>query len=312
MAPATTTTAQVPAVPTTGDYSLADVEAADPEVVFADGFHYLYATNVATPFGVFVHLPTWRSEDLMEWEWVGNTMPELGPWAEAGNTWAPGVIQVGDLWIAYYTARVAGTTADPAFPAGEQCIGTAVADSPEGPFVDSSDAPLVCQHELGGSIDASPYRDADGSLWLTYKSDSNAPHVGGTARLFSQQLSSDGLELVGSPNQLVVADQAWEMPLIENPDFVRGPDGNLWLSYSAAWWGDSSYKTGLAQCDSPAGGCTKGGPWISTDAALTGPGGLSFFDHDGVTVAALHSWNAGVTFDEGGFRQLAVASVDWS
>ena len=62
----------------------------------------------------------------------------------------------------------------------------------------------------------------------------------------------------------------------------------------------------------PAIAALKGGPWISTDAALTGPGGLSFFDHDGVTVAALHSWNAGVTFDEGGFRQLAVASVDWS
>ena len=288
--------------------SLADFEAADPEIV-ADGADiYLYSTNTFV-FGNPLNLPV-RKLEFPEWKHYGDTMPELGSWAEKGNTWAPGVHEVDGRWVVYYTARVAGTTDDPAFPAGEQCIGVAVADEPTGPFVDSSDAPFICQHDLGGSIDASPFTDVDGSMWLTWKSDSNAPHIGGVSRLYSQQLSADGLGLVGSPTVILVADRAWEQPLIENPEFVRRSDGKLMLTYSAGWWAGSSYSTGTAFCASPMGGCVKAGQWLTTGDGLVGPGGASFLTIGDSRFVAFHTWHDGAVFNEWGIRSLAFAAVD--
>ena len=104
--------------------SLTDFEAADPEIV-ADGVDiYLYSTNTFV-FGNPLNLPV-RKLEFPEWKHHGDAMPKLGSWAEKGNTWAPGVHEVDGRWVVYYTARVAGTTDAPAFPAGEQCIGVAL------------------------------------------------------------------------------------------------------------------------------------------------------------------------------------------
>ena len=297
----------MPGVPSA--VSLSDFEAADPEIVVDGEDIYLYSTNtfVFNPLNLPVHLHKMESH---EWWFLGDAMPDLGSWAEEGNTWAPGVHEVDGRWVVYYTARVAGTTGDPAFPAGEQCIGVAVADKPKGPFVDSSDAPFICQHDLGGSIDASPFTDVDGTMWLSWKSDSNAPHVGGVSRLYSQQLTADGLGLVGSPTVLMVADQAWERPLIENPDFVRRSDGTLMLTYSAGWWANSSYSTGMALCKSPAGGCVKTGQWLTTGDGLVGPGGASFLTVGESRFVAFHTWHDGTVFSKGGFRSMVFAAVD--
>ena len=114
--------------------------------MIADGdTFYAYTTN-----GDAGNMPVIRSADLHTWEAVGDAMPELATWVFAGRTWAPGVIAVDDSFIAYYTAAQLGT--------GLQCVGRAIADDPEGPFVDDSDEPLVCQEDEGGSIDASPFR----------------------------------------------------------------------------------------------------------------------------------------------------------
>jgi len=288
--------------------SLTDFEAADPELVVDGADIYLYSTNTFV-FGNPLNLPV-RKLEFPEWKHYGDAMPELGSWAEEGNTWAPGVHEVDGRWVVYYTARVAGTTDDPAFPAGEQCIGVAVADEPSGPFVDSFDTPFVCQHDLGGSIDASPFTDVDGSMWLTWKSDSNAPHIGGVSQLHSQQLTADGLGLVGLPTVILVVDQSWEQPLIENPDFVRHSDGTLMLAYSAGWWAGRSYSTGTALCTSPAGGCVKAGQWLTTTHDLVGPGGASFLTIGGSQFVAFHTWHGGAVFNEGSFRSLVFAAVD--
>ena len=70
----------------------------------------------------------------------------------------------------------------------------AVAANPKGPFVDSRTEPLVCQTDQGGTIDASPFRDADGKLYLYYKSDGNA--VGKRTIIWGQRLSDDGQDRV--------------------------------------------------------------------------------------------------------------------
>ena len=63
-------------------------------------------------------------------------------------------------------------------------------DPAEGPFEDHPEAPLVCQRELGGSIDPYPYRDADGRLYLFWKNDGNC--CAQPVHLWVQPLADDG------------------------------------------------------------------------------------------------------------------------
>ncbi len=124
--------------------------------------YYGYSTNSAN-----ANIQYARSFDLANWERQGDALPALPTWAAPnfGLTWAPGVIQIEDTFVLYYTTR--DTESD------LQCISLAVSDSPEGPFIDESTGPFVCQTEIGGSIDPYPFRDEDGQLYLLWKNDGN-------------------------------------------------------------------------------------------------------------------------------------------
>src|SRR5690606_7095325 len=127
-----------------------DANFPDPGAIRVGATWYAYGTN-----GGGANVPLLTSADLVTWTPRGDALPHLGSWAEPGHTWAPEVIQVtGDRFALYYTARSAKT--------GRQCVGVAIAPRPEGPFTDDAPEPLICQADEGGSIDASPFRDADG------------------------------------------------------------------------------------------------------------------------------------------------------
>ena len=297
------------------DFEFTSFEARDPELVFDESTAYLYTTNIFAVWGEPINLPVWRTEDFTDYEFLGDGLEELGVWAEDSWTWAPGVIKINpNKWIVFYTARMEGTTDDPAYPAGVQCIGKAISSGPgtqftDSSFIDSSEVPFICQEALGGSIDASPFRDEDGSLWLVWKADTNAPHIAGTACLYAQKLSSNGENLLGSPANILCKDQSWEEPLIENPDFFRDGVGDLWLSYSAGWWDSDSYSTGLASCASPLGPCEKEGQWLSTADGLVGPGGVTFASDGEDDYIVVCSWEGGAGFDEGGTGVTGVVQM---
>ena len=106
-----------------------------------------------------------RSTNLKDCEEVGDALPQLPEWAAQGLTWAPSILQHGSTFVLYNTARYAEV--------GLQCISRAVSDSPESPFTDDSTVPFICQTELGGSIDPSPFIDIDGKAYLLWKNDGN-------------------------------------------------------------------------------------------------------------------------------------------
>jgi beta-xylosidase len=92
------------------------------------------------------------------------------------------VLQVGGTFLLYYVAMVAGRS-------DEECISVATASSAEGPFIDNSDAPLVCQSDLNGSIDPSPFVDTTGTPYLQWKSNGGGGHP---ATIWSEQLNASG------------------------------------------------------------------------------------------------------------------------
>ena len=81
-------------------------------------------------------------------------------------TWAPSVLPRDGYTVLYYTARFE--------TAGLQCLGCAVSASPAGTFRDDSVVPFLCQHDLGGSIDPSPFVDETGRPYLLWKNDGNS------------------------------------------------------------------------------------------------------------------------------------------
>lgn len=268
------------------------------------GQYYGYATNAR-----HINIQVIRSADLIEWTRVGregDALPRLPDWAAPRQflTWAPGVLQRDDEYILYYVARdVDG---------GRQCISYAVSDSPEGPFVDESQHPFICQLDEGGSIDPEPFVDQDGALYLLWKNDGNC--CGLPVWIYAQRLSDDGRALVGEPQRLITRDQDWETPLIENPS-MHYHDSAYYLLYSANRWDSGDYAVGYARCESPLGPCVKpqNGPIMASVGRTVGPGGASFFtDFDGDVWVAYHAWiipNVGYPV---GQRKLHLGRIDFA
>ena len=262
----------------------------DPYVILVGDTYYAYATTNGSTTNIRVI----RSKDLIEWEDLGDALPALPAWSvlNAGYTWAPGVVQIDDQFLMYYVAR------DEAVD--RQCIGIAVSDDPAGPFRDPDDEAFVCQTDLGGSIDAHPFRDDDGKLYLLWKNDGNCCNL--EVALWIQELSPDGMNLVGEPVKLVERDQPWERPLIENPAMVRHND-KYYLFYSGNWWESHEYAIGYAVCETVIGPCEKplNEPWFKYEAPVMGPGGQMFFtDLEGNLWMAYHAWTgAEVGYPEG-------------
>ena len=163
------------------------------------------------------------------------------PWATFGYTWSPDVREIDGRYVMYYdamadTARY-DDTALPGFEARVQCIGTATATAPAGPFTPQSE-PLLCDDAAHGAIDPRTFARPSGQLWLDWKSDQNALLDSTTPTdLYAQRLSPDGLALAGPPNLLLSADEAWQDGdhIVEAPDMVQA-GGGYWLFYSGSWF----------------------------------------------------------------------------
>jgi beta-xylosidase len=271
----------------------------DPGVIRHEDTWYAYGTNNAA-----AGVPVLTSPDLVHWTGAGDAMPAIGAWASPGNTWAPEVIAAeGGGWLLYYTARSTATD--------RQCIGVAYAEKPEGPFVDDSEQPLICQAGEGGSIDASPYTAADGKRYLYWKNDGNA--IQQPTYLYVSELSADGRKLTGEPKRLLVNDAAWEDHVIEAPQLVEH-DGKLYLFYSANAFDRDVYAMGYATCDSPLGPCHKAAenPILKTSAAAAGPG-HSFLvtTPAGESWLLYHAWPPDAIGSVSPGRQLWLDKVEW-
>ncbi|MDP8994615.1 MAG: glycoside hydrolase family 43 protein [Pseudomonadota bacterium] len=292
----------------------------DPFVLPHGDRYYAYATNMTQ---LRANVPIAFSHDLANWQMMGDpesrsgyrdALPVLPGWATAGFTWAPEVLPLGGRFILYFTARHSRTS--------QQCIGAAVSADPRGPFVPHGDAPLVCQHELGGTIDASPFRDADGQLYLYFKNDGNHPTARRATEIWGQRLAPDGLAVLGEPVSLARNDQEWEGHIVEAPFMVRRGDRYI-LFFSAndfawhAWQPLSRYATGFARCEGPLGPCADApeNPILASRRrpdCLSGPGHPMVFEANGRQYMAFHAWATGSNCRSAGdARQMHIARIEW-
>ena len=169
----------------------------------------------------------------------------------------------------------------------------ATASQPQGPFVDTSTAPLECQPTLGGSIDPSPFIDPSGNIYLTWKSNGGT----GPATIWSQQLNANGNGFAPNttPTQLLVPDQSWEAGVVEAPDLVTS-GGRYFLFFSGNNWNSANYAVGVAICTGPLGPCAEpqSQPILASTTDIQGPGGEDVFtDASGSPWIAFHAYTDG-------------------
>jgi beta-xylosidase len=289
----------------------------DPFILPYEGRFLAYATNAERDQA---NVQMAVSSDLVNWAplttggKLHDAMPVLPAWAERGWTWAPEVIRQGERFLLYFTARETAS--------GRQCTGVAESTDPLGPFTSSAPEPLVCQRDLGGTIDASPFRDADGKLYLYYKADANA--VGQPTDIFVQPLTADGTALFGEPVALLTNDLDWEAHVIESPTMVRQGEAYV-LFYSANHFGWephqrlSPYAMGYATCTGPMGPCTDAPEnpilYSYTDrkaGCLSGPGHQAVFEVSGRQYIMFHAHIArGGCQNAKKGRQMYIAPLHW-
>lgn len=165
-----------------------DADAPDPTVIRVGRTYYAAATSGNRPQAY----KRYKSTDLQHWQEMGSIFPQWPEWA-SGAFWAPELFKLGNKIMCYYTARQKSD--------GTSCIGVAMADGPEGAFVDKG--PLI--RTTNEAIDAFVYND-NGQLYITWKAYGLDPSHR-PIEILAQKLSADGLHLEGEPFTLLRDDE---------------------------------------------------------------------------------------------------------
>lgn len=169
---------------------------ADPSIIKGeDGFFYAYGTEDNWGDGMGARLvPIIRSDNLVDWEYIGEAFEEKPHWKEEGGIWAPDISYFNDQYYLYYSQSVWGD-ANPA-------IGVATSSSPEGPFQD--------QGKLFDSLEIGVNNSIDPQLFI----DDDTPYLfwGSWYGIWGIELSEDGLDYVGDKFQIASTD--FEAPYI--------------------------------------------------------------------------------------------------
>jgi arabinan endo-1,5-alpha-L-arabinosidase len=196
-----------------------DADFPDPSVLRApDGYYYAYATQTKRA-GQILNFQVARSLDLTTWEYLGEALPTKPSWAATTQRfWAPDVSRHPDgRYLMYYSAQPDG-------PEPGLCLGVAVADRPEGPFVDSGQ-PLLAGGPGFENIDPMRFVDpADGRQWLFWGS--------GFGPLRVRELSADGLGFAeNSVAQVIVETRQTGDPALYG-HLIEGS----WVHYRQGWY----------------------------------------------------------------------------
>lgn len=261
----------------------------DPTVVRVGARFYAYSTTIAG-----LNLPVMTSRDLIHWKARGEGLKNVAPWARwrkiggrrFAGTWAPSVARFGKRYVHAYAVPGRSKPA-------RRCISLSRSKSPLGPFVDRRTRPLLCPGKRG-AIDPAFYTGPYGRRFLLWKAEQTTTQP---SQLFINQLSANGSRVISKPRLLLQTQEAWEAPLIENPAMIINR-GKYYLFYSAGRYGDSSYSTGYAICNSPYGPCTRPStrPLLATGGRVAGPGGATpFRDRMGRLRLAYAAWDIGNT-----------------
>ena len=212
----------------------------DPFVLKFRGEYFAYCTGDAPDGNLF---PVLRSPDLVDWHTAGSAMQPLD--SRPPFYWAPEVNYDNGKFYLYYSA-------------GNEIlmeIRVAVADRPEGPFIDAG---VRLTHEEF-AIDAHVFVDDDGTRYLFYATDFLEYAQIGTGTVVDRMLDWNTLE--GRPRPVTRAKYDWQVydPARKEKGGVRwytveGPTvlkrkGKYFEMFSGGNWQNKTYGVSVAVTD---------------------------------------------------------------
>ena len=214
--------------------------SADPFILKDGDTYYLYATNSGDGFIAS------KSTDLVNWTSCGLV-------AKKGNIfgeyyfWAPEVYKYNGRYYLLYTA--------------EEHIALAVADSPEGPFMKTSDGFLIDSQAIDGHF----FFDDDEKIYFYYAGDG----------IMGCEMNSDLLSIKSETLTCVLPDDGdgWA----EGP-FMLKHNGTYYLTYSGNDYQRKDYRVSAATASSPLKKFKKDAvnPILTPDTFICGTGHHSF------------------------------------
>lgn len=215
----------------------------DPSVVRDDdGYFYVFTTETAGRY-----IPIMRSQNLVEWEDVGNVFGVRPTWGTPGaNLWAPDVVRIGDQYVLYYSLSTWG---DP-----NPGIGVATADHPSGPWTDHGELFRSLDIGVNNSIDPVVFIGQDERVYMIW---------GSMRGLYGVELTADGLALMDGEQAAdtkvhiagLPSHTPWNVDSYEAP-YVIFHDGYYYLFMSSGTCCESlnsTYHIRVARSTSPLG-----------------------------------------------------------
>lgn len=229
---------------------------ADPFVLKHQRQYYAYGTGGQAAGPGQRAFALLRSPDLVHWEDLNGALEPLNDDPRTAY-WAPEVAERDGAFYLYYSAAILGT--------GDEThrLRVAVADRPEGPFVDSGRLLLP---DEGFTIDAHPFRDPrDGRWYLFFAKDFFDERVG--TALAMVPLADDMISVAGPVTTVLrpsadwqiharnrqIYGQTWDAWHTVEGAFVVVHEGRYFCLYSGGAWTTEDYGVGYAVADQVTG-----------------------------------------------------------
>lgn len=235
--------ASIPTGKPTFQNPILDQDFPDPTAIMGgDGWYYAYATQSISKGDTF-NIQLARSKDLVQWEYLGDAMPQKPAWAShTQKFWAPHVLHdsITKKYYMYFSGR----------PNGKDglCLGVAVAHAPQGPFIAEKE-PFQCGEGFV-NIDPVAFDDPKSGKHLLYWGSGFKP-------IKVQELSADRLHFApgSSPKDVVSPGKDKDYSILIEGGWVSYRNGKYYLFYSGDnCCGDKAhYAVMVARADDPFG-----------------------------------------------------------
>ncbi|KAH9987117.1 carbohydrate-binding module family 66 protein [Xylariaceae sp. FL0662B] len=237
---------------------------ADPDTETYDGLYWVFPTS-SYAYEQQTYLDAFSSSDLINWTKYPNILTTANVTWATKAVWAPAPISRNGKYYLYFGANdIQEGEPENGVIGG---IGVAVADRPEGPYVDAIGKPLIGEYHNGAQpIDQDVFIDDDGQAYIYYGGHSYA----NVAKLNEDMISIGTL------------DDGTQFKEITPENYVEGSqmikrNGVYYFMWSEGGWTGPDYSVSYAMADSPLGPFPRKAKILQQDSAVAKGSG-----HNGV------------------------------
>jgi hypothetical protein len=238
---------------------------ADPDTAIYDDLYWVYPTS-SYAYEQQTYLNAFSSPDLINWTKHPNilTIADV-KWAKKA-VWAPAPAERNGKYYIYFGANdIQEGEPEKGLIGG---IGVAVAEKPEGPYIDAIGKPLIGEYHNGAQpIDQDVFIDDDGQAYIYY---------GGHGYANVAKLNDDLISLGTLDDNGTVFKNITPQNYVEGAQMMKR-NGIYYFMWSEGGWTGPDYSVSYAMADSPLGPFPRKAKILQQDSAVAKGSG-----HNGV------------------------------